>query len=78
MTNLDKIIDLINKTGDSCIILDAEGNPAYVISSFGRYNDLVSGKQEVVGLTEDELLDKINRDIASWRSTQQESEMSNW
>ena len=78
MSNLDKIIDLINKTGDSCVILDVDGNPAYVISSFKRYNDLVYGKSEVVGMTEDELLEKINRDIAAWRETQKESAVNNW
>ena len=78
MSNLDKIIDLIKKTGDSCIVLDVDGNPAYVLTTFDRYNNLVLGKQEVAGMTEDQLLEKINRDIACWRDTAQESEMNNW
>ena len=34
------------------------------------YENLVLGKSEVRGLTEDGLLDKINRDIAIWKSEQ--------
>ena len=78
MSNLDPIIELIKKTGDSCVVVDAEGNPSYVISSFSKYHAMAFGKTEVAGLTEDELLEKINRDIACWRATQQESAMNNW
>ena len=61
-----KIIDLVKKTGDNCVILDNEGNPAYVIVSFSDYRKMILGKSGVAGLTEDELLVKINPDIATW------------
>jgi len=76
--SIEKIIDLIKKTGDKCIILDAEGQPQYVIMSFDDYEKLISAKMEVAGLTEDELLDKINRDIANWKSGQEEEKINNW
>ena len=75
-TPFSKIIDLAKKTGDTCIVLDAAGEPAYVLLPFGVYERLAAGKAEVTGMTEDELLGKINRDIALWKSSSQEAENS--
>jgi hypothetical protein len=69
--SLEKIIELIKKTGDSAIVLSATGEPAYVISPFSKYERLVSGQPDIAGLTEDELLEKINRDIALWKNNQE-------
>lgn len=74
---LEKLIELINKTGDRCIILDHHGNPAFVLVPFKDYENL--GKsEEIAGLTEEELLNKINHDIAFWRSTQEGDQSINW
>jgi len=75
---LEKFIDLVKKTGDNCIVLDHQGNPTYVIMAFNNYQRLVAGQSEVSGLTEDQLLDKINRDIANWKATQSTLESDNW
>ncbi len=64
---LNKIIGLIQKTGDKCVVFNPT-NEAYVVMTLKDYEKLVLGKSEVHNLTEDELLDKINRDIAVWRS----------
>ena len=53
--SLEKIIDLIKKTGDNCVVLDHEGNPAYVLMSLEDYENIVSAKSEVATLSEDEL-----------------------
>lgn len=71
MANLQKIIDLIKKTGDKIIILDEKGDPKFVLMSISNYEDLIFGKADVKGLTENELLDKINRDIAIWKENQE-------
>ena len=42
-----------------------------------EYEKLVIGRSEVRGLTEDELLDKINRDIAIWKSEQELENLTN-
>jgi hypothetical protein len=76
--SLEKIIELIKKTGDNCIVLDKDGSPAYVIVSFSDYQKIVLGKSEVAGLTENELLSKINRDIAAWKGTQEAENLDNW
>lgn len=75
---MEKIIKLIQKTGDKCIILDSQGNPAYVAMSFADYEKLILSNPGVKGLTEDELLEKINRDIALWRASQQGDKLADW
>ncbi|MFH1661494.1 MAG: hypothetical protein ABIA02_00110 [Candidatus Falkowbacteria bacterium] len=68
---LQKVIDLVKKTGDRIIVFDsANADNVYAIMSIKDYENLVLGRSEVRGLTEDELLDKINRDIAIWKSEQ--------
>ena len=66
-----RAISLAKKTGDKLVIFDSpKAEDAYVILTFKDYENLVLGKSEVKNLTEDELLDKINRDIAIWKSEQ--------
>ena len=75
---LPKIIELIKQTGDNCIVLDHEGNPAYVLMTLTDYQKMIVARAEVAGLTEEELIDKINRDVASWKVSAQQEEIDNW
>ena len=69
---LQKAIDLAKKTGDRLIVFDPKNiDNIYVIMSLDDYEKLVIGHSEVRNLTEDQLLDKINRDIAIWKSEQE-------
>lgn len=70
MTNIEKVLKLIKKTGDKAIILTENGDSAYVIMGIYDYEQLILGKSGVEGLTEDELLAKINREIAIWKDSQ--------
>ncbi len=74
--NLEKIVNLIRKTGDKAIVLDVQGEPNYVIMTVSDYERLMLGKSEVLGLTEQELLDKINRDINLWKEASKQQETS--
>ncbi|MDO8592600.1 MAG: hypothetical protein Q7R92_02385 [bacterium] len=68
---LQKAINLAKKTGDRLIVFDSsKPDNIFMILALKDYENLVLGKSEVRGLTEDELLDKINRDIAIWKSEQ--------
>jgi len=71
-TPFKKAIEICKKTGDRLIIFDGLNNSdGYVIMGLNQYEKLLSVESEVRGLTEEELLDKINRDIAIWRSEQE-------
>lgn len=76
MPNFQKLVNLLKKTGDKAIILDDNGEPGYMIMSVNDYEDLILGKSGVSGLTESELLDKINRDIAVWKDSQELKELA--
>lgn len=66
---LEKLINLSRKTGDRIIVFDPQKEEnAYVLMPVEDYEKIVIGKNEVRGLTENEMLDKINRDIAVWKS----------
>lgn len=71
MESIQKVINLIKKTGDKVVILDKNSDFDCVIMTIGDYEKLVLGKSEIKGLTEDELLDKINRDIEIWKDSQE-------
>lgn len=76
MPNFQKLVNLLKKTGDKAIILDESGEPGYVIMTVADYEELILGKSGVSGLTEVELLDKINRDIAIWKDSQELRELA--
>ncbi len=73
---LQKAINLARRTGDRLIVFDRlnSDNP-FVVMSLDEYEKMAIGRSEVRGLTEDELLDRINRDVAIWKS---EQELNNW
>ncbi len=69
---LQRAITLARKTGDRLIVYDLNRREEpFVVMSLSEYEKLVVEKSEVRGLTENELLDKINRDIAIWHSEQE-------
>ncbi len=71
LDQLQKAIILAKKTGDRLIIFDPNNvDLTYVVMPLEHYERLVVKKSEVRGLTEQELLDRINRDIAIWKSEQ--------
>lgn len=66
---MDKVLDLAAKTGDKVIVISDNHEP-YVVMSVKEYEALLHGPSSVKNLSEDELLDKINRDIAIWKASQ--------
>ena len=74
---LKKAIEIAKKTGDRLIVYDsAKSHPPYVIMSLDEYEKVTFKRSDVRGLTEDELLDKINRDIAIWKNEQKDSDFT--
>lgn len=64
---LQRAIYLIKKTGDKLLVADNSNN-VYAVMNLDEYEEMIVNKSEVRGLTDDELVDKINRDIAIWKS----------
>jgi len=75
---LISIIELIKKSGDNCIVLDIEGNPAFVVVKFEDYQKMRAGKTDISALTEEQLLNKVNADIAAWKASHEDEECDNW
>ncbi len=71
-----RIIKLIRKTGDKLVVFDHnEPENAYAIMNLDEYEKISESSSDLAGLTEDEMIDKINRDIALWKNdTDSESE----
>jgi len=70
-SQLQKAIILARKTGDKLIVFDSSNQEAaYVVMTLDQYERIAENQTKITGLTEQELLDKINRDIAIWKSEQ--------
>ena len=63
---LEEIMDL---AGGRYIIVE-DGHPKYIVMNFDEYRSAVLDKKSVQALTEEELIEKINSDIALWREKQ--------
>jgi len=65
---LKRVIDLIRRTGDRCIVVDSESDEVLAIMRLDDYESLLQGTRPIEDLSSQEMLDKVNRDIAYWRS----------
>ena len=70
-----RIIKLIRRTGDKLVIFDSnEPENAYAIMNLDEYEKISENPSDLRGLTEDEMIDKINRDIALWKNDTESDE----
>lgn len=66
-----KLKDALELAGGKAIFVDAD--QYYVLLTMKEFKKM---KQEgILGLTKQELIDKINNDIASWKFSQEESKI---
>ena len=78
MKNMQRILELIRKTGDKYIIEDDNGC-AFVIISLDDYENFIFKNNQLKNLSEEELLNKINKDIAIWKASQEDKVVEqNW
>ena len=75
MKKFDKVLDLVSKTGEKVIVVSEKHNP-FVLMSMKEYSSILQGSSTVNELSEEELLSKINRDIAIWKASQDENDDS--
>jgi hypothetical protein len=71
--SLEQVINLIKKTGDNCVVLDSQGQPAYVVLDFTAYQNLIDG------LKPEGQIERINQDIANWKAQEENfNPTNNW
>lgn len=74
MSSLDHLIELAQRTGDRLIIHNPIEDRDMVIMGVDEYEHLIDDRDfdfirhDVRGLTSEQMLDQINRDISIWRA----------
>ena len=75
----ETIKKVLQKHGGTCIIVE-EGKPAYVVTSFSDHENFLQEKEPALpnsigsSISEQELLEKINQEIANWKAVQAEQQ----
>jgi len=73
-SQLNRVIKLMRRTGDRVVIMDNESEEVVVLLDMDNYEKLLSGERRVEELSEEELLEKINREVGLWREHNDDSE----
>lgn len=73
MNNLSKITKLLSN-GGKIIVADEKIDPKFIIINIDEYERITNGEQD--NLTEENILSKINYDIAIWKNAQQADNIS--
>ena len=60
---------LIKKTGGKYIIVE-NGRPEYIVMGWKDFQETYASGNDLKSLTEEEFIDKINKDISLWREGQ--------
>ncbi|MBU0546036.1 hypothetical protein KKA13_02160 [Patescibacteria group bacterium] len=73
---IKRIVSFIKRTGDPCVILDAESDEALTLLRLDDYERLLDSSwgEPLEGMSEREMMDKVNRDIAYWKSCHEDEE----
>src|SRR3989344_5038562 len=67
-SQLNRVIKLVKRTGDKTVIMDNESDAVMMLMDLSAYEKMLGGSEGVEKLTEEGLLEKINRDVAVWRA----------
>ncbi len=70
--SIKKALQIAKQTGDRVIVCDNESDSAYVIMSIDKYEEMLGVNNEIKVLTGEKMIDKINSDIAEWKSNEKE------
>jgi hypothetical protein len=79
-SQLERAINLASRTGDKIIVVDELNDRSSVVMNLDDYERLLKGqnkgRNDIDSLTEEELLDKINHDIISWKDANSDRNFS--
>jgi len=67
-SQLNRILNLVRRTGDKFVILDQESDEAFTLMPLSDYEHLLDGASSVSDLSEEEIWEKVDRDLNEWRS----------
>lgn len=68
-SQINRVIKLVRKTGDKVVLMDNESDAVMMLMELDAYEKMLSSTpQPVEQLTEEELMERINRDVAVWRA----------
>lgn len=73
--SFEKIIDLAKRTGDKVIVVPEFSEP-FVIMPVEQYEELATKKVNYESMTEEEILNRVNREISLWKQAQREIGLS--
>ena len=73
---LQKAINIVLRTGDRLVVVNENSDESYVIMNLDEYEKLTRKEKKTSNLTEEKLVDKINRDISLWKSQQNDEEQA--
>lgn len=71
MHNFERIFNLVRKTGDKIVVTNEAGDDVFVIMPLTDYEKIIGGGEDVKNLSEQELWNKVDRDIAIWSANHQ-------
>ena len=66
---LQEVLDLVRETGDRVVIFDTNGEP-FMLMNLASDRSLLKEEVKVANLSEEEILEKVNRLIAAWKVSQ--------
>ncbi|MBT5338258.1 hypothetical protein HN858_05375 [Candidatus Falkowbacteria bacterium] len=75
MLSWQKIVNLLRKNNDKLVVFDSESGEAYVVLPHQQYEKLAGQVEGENDLSEEQLLDSINRDIETWQSSEEMEEL---
>lgn len=64
---LNRLLQLINRTGDRLVVLDKDTDATVVMMEIDEYEKLLNGGPRLEDMSESDILDRINREVAVWR-----------
>lgn len=69
-SQLERAFKLVKKTGDKAIVFEKDSDDAVVLMNLEGYENLLEAgnRSDITDLTEEELMEKINKDVAVWRA----------
>lgn len=74
LKNLSVILDLLRLTGGKYIIVEKD-KPTFVLMNFNEYQKICA-RNKIENYSKEELIKKINKDIALWHAAQKEKEQN--